>query len=242
MTDTPPPDDASPYERVLWPILNSSPEATDEEARELHRVFICQRCRRVHPEAAPCDQGSSCENSEPILTGGPIDAQNIADKEEREHRRGAPIGNTNAVKHGYYARKLRETDADELKEFIFRGVREEALILRYFIRRVVELSTTQEDFGSAVSQLRAISLAITSLARLLRTERILADKEEEHPIAQAMDRILVQLAKDKRAERLNHKPTAVDPDPFQYTGPYEDLNPGQRADENDEEDEIDTPA
>jgi hypothetical protein len=176
MTFEPPPADASSFEIAPLP----TPDPTQAEAREQRRILICQRCTRQNQGDPPCLRGSVCDCSEPIHASAPI-AEEHPTQKPLPARRGAPKGNTNALKHGYYARRLHETEADELKEFKFHGVHEEILILRYFIRRLVEQSASDTDLANAGSYLRVISLAVTSLSRLLRIERILSENEEQTP-------------------------------------------------------------
>jgi hypothetical protein len=191
------------FERAFSPILNDSPQATDEEIRECHRRMVCGECSHTYPAGVPCEKGAYCENAIPIPTGGPADAEISNPPSKR--RRGAPKGNTNALTHGFYASKLRARDARDLNQYAFRGLKEEILILRYYIRRVVEQTTHEDDLEKSFHYLRAVTLAVIGLSRLLRTEKLVAEPEDKHPVLMQMDRILVQMAKDKRAERLKNE-------------------------------------
>ncbi len=88
-------------------------------------------------------------------------------------RRGAPPGNTNALKHGFYSRAFREIDCHDLEQVTFQGLQDEITMLRVFIRRVTEISQSITTFPEAVSLLRVLSLASISLTRLLTTESVL---------------------------------------------------------------------
>lgn len=103
-----------------------------------------------------------------------------------KRRLGAPPGNSNALKHGFYARHSRPSSA---------GLQDEINLLRVYIRRVVELSHDAASLPEAVSLLRVLSLAATSLTRLIRTQSYIASlntpyKEE---IEQALSEVLVEL-------------------------------------------------
>ncbi len=90
-----------------------------------------------------------------------------------KRRRGAPPGNTNALKHGFYSRSFREIDCHDLDQVNFQGLQDEITMLRVFIRRVTEISQSITTFPEAVSLLRVLSLASISLTRLLTTEKVL---------------------------------------------------------------------
>lgn len=87
--------------------------------------------------------------------------------------RGAPPGNTNAVKHGFYSRRLRKRDLQDLDALPLNSLLEEVAILRVFIRKVIEYTKEQPDFLTTLAILRAVSLASDSISRLLRTQIIL---------------------------------------------------------------------
>ncbi len=90
-----------------------------------------------------------------------------------KRRRGAPIGNTNALKHGFYSRSFREIDCQDLEKIHFSGLQDEITMLRVFIRRVTEISQSITTFPEAVSLLRVLSLASISLTRLLATQNLI---------------------------------------------------------------------
>ncbi|MCJ7626317.1 MAG: hypothetical protein MUO76_22730 [Anaerolineaceae bacterium] len=89
-------------------------------------------------------------------------------------RRGAPIGNTNAIKHGFYARKFKPTDLTGIDDFEFSGLDEEITMLRIYIRRVIEMGADVQDLPRAMALLRVFSLATISLTRLIRTQHIIS--------------------------------------------------------------------
>jgi len=113
-----------------------------------------------------------------------------------KRRRGAPPGNSNALKHGFYARHYRKSDIADLDSRpSSAGLQDEINLLRVYIRRVVELSHDAASLPEAVSLLRVLSLAATSLTRLIRTQSYIASintpyKEE---IEQALSEVLVEL-------------------------------------------------
>ena len=92
-----------------------------------------------------------------------------------ERSRGGQPGNANALKHGFYARRNPElrTDALEVLDTEFPGFEEEILILRVYIRRMLEQSGCYHRMEHGLAILRALSQAFSTLARLSREHRCL---------------------------------------------------------------------
>jgi hypothetical protein len=92
-------------------------------------------------------------------------------------RRGAPLRNLNALKHGFYARKYRLTDLEDLADCKFTGLKEEMTMLRVFMRGVIEqCGATPSGAGSleeSIEVLRVLSVAAASLTRMARTQKYL---------------------------------------------------------------------
>jgi hypothetical protein len=92
-------------------------------------------------------------------------------------KRGAPLGNTNNLKHGYYSSRFKKGETDDLEGYEFSGLQDEIVMMRVLIRRVVERSGDVENLAHAVSLLRAMSLASISLTRLIRTHHWISQTE-----------------------------------------------------------------
>jgi hypothetical protein len=122
-------------------------------------------------------------------------------------RRGAPPGNTNALKHGRYARKYHPVPVPGLAEHQFRDLQEEALILRVFIARVVELYPDLTDAKQSLSVLRALSSAMLSLARIMRTNAYLDPVSETTRLLNAFEQAALDLS------------TAAQPSPSSLSDP-----------------------
>ena len=84
--------------------------------------------------------------------------------------RGAPTGNRNALKHGFYARQYRKADLRDIESCQFTGLNDEIALLRVYIRRVMELSPTVDQLPDAIQTLHTLCLATTCLNRLLKTQ------------------------------------------------------------------------
>jgi hypothetical protein len=81
-------------------------------------------------------------------------------------RRGAPPGNQNARKHGFYSsQNPASTQSDE--NSLFLDLQAEIDFIRQSMQRVIALGEPQ-TYREAVDYLRALSLAATALTRLVR--------------------------------------------------------------------------
>ena len=78
---------------------------------------------------------------------------------------GAPKGNLNAIKHGFYSRRFRTGESQQLKSLAEPGLSDEIEMLRLVIRRVIDQIDEIE---------RALQLAI----HLLNQEK---QQQENHP-------------------------------------------------------------
>jgi len=100
-------------------------------------------------------------------------------------KRGAQPGNRNAIKHGYYSRRLREMEADG-------GLEEVIAMLRDLLRRAAEETIDPKpDLVNLLKALDTISAAADRLARLLRAQKELDGKqgEAQDPFYQTLDEL-----------------------------------------------------
>ena len=97
-------------------------------------------------------------------------------------RRGAPPGNLNALKHGFYARNRKPVGGKDLVAAEFFGLEEEIAMLRAFIRQVYATGIETNTFSESRALLRVLCLASGSLNRLLLTQHWLAAGKDELPV------------------------------------------------------------
>jgi hypothetical protein len=120
-------------------------------------------------------------------------------KPKRKTKRGGQPGNTNAVRHGFYSRKFRDLEVEDLGQ-VKGGLQDEIAMLRVSIRRVFDRATKLGDEfaekgpGSelfALSQLlTTLGIATTRLAHMLRTQKFLdggSDDPLEDLVGKALD-------------------------------------------------------
>jgi uncharacterized protein YjcR len=87
--------------------------------------------------------------------------------------RGAPKGNLNALKHGFYSRLFRGSESSELEHDQLVNLENEITLLRVMIRRTMELAEGIDDLKEATRVLDALGAAANRLASLLRAQKSL---------------------------------------------------------------------
>ena len=100
-------------------------------------------------------------------------------------RKGAPKGNQNARKHGFYSRALTEAEKVELEEAsLVEGIDQEIALLRVRLR---ELAQNEPD------RLELHLEAANTIARLIRT-RYQISKEQKKSLKEAIHKVLTDVA------------------------------------------------
>ena len=100
-------------------------------------------------------------------------------------KRGAPKGNQNARKHGFYSRALTEAEKVELEEAgLVEGLDQEIALLRSKLRELVENEPDRLDLYLE---------AANTIARLVRT-RYQISKEQKRSLKEAIAKVLTEVA------------------------------------------------
>ncbi len=89
--------------------------------------------------------------------------------------RGAPKGNLNALKHGFYSRQFHSAEAADLDDFE-NTLEHEISLLRVMIRRTMELADGIDDLTLATRVLDSLSSASNRLSNLLRAQKNLNER------------------------------------------------------------------
>jgi len=105
-------------------------------------------------------------------------------------KRGAPPGNTNALKHGYYSQQLRRAHLPDDDPSNLIDLKEEIALLRCFIRHLLDLGLKTRDFQEGADILRVLSMGVSSLSRLIRIQHWISPVENE--FSQAIKEALKQ--------------------------------------------------
>ena len=100
-------------------------------------------------------------------------------------KRGAPKGNQNARKHGFYSRSLDEAEKLEMEEASYvEGIDQEIALLRIKLRELVENQPDRIDLHLE---------AANTIARLIRT-RYQISKEQKKSLKEAIAKVLTEVA------------------------------------------------
>jgi hypothetical protein len=112
------------------------------------------------------------------------------------NRGGAPRGNQNALKHGFYSRHLTRSDLADLETCSPTGLKDEIGLTRVVIRRLASLVSGSETLAESVAVSHAIALLTASLERLLKTQSKF-DAAEDNPLLE-INRAIDELAESGR--------------------------------------------
>ena len=94
--------------------------------------------------------------------------------------RGGQPGNSNAVKHGFYSRKFRDLESQDLETVLREGLGDEIALMRVMIRRVFDFANDNAgDLDSWTGTLSALGAASTRLAGMLRTQKLLGASDSD---------------------------------------------------------------
>lgn len=110
-------------------------------------------------------------------------------------KKGAQPNNTNALKHGFYARSfnnLEEADLSKLEN----DLQGEIVMLKVATRRLFELASSEAtDLEDSLKILAALGVSATRIATLARTQRLLTGEEPglNGALNQALSEVLKEM-------------------------------------------------
>jgi hypothetical protein len=111
-------------------------------------------------------------------------------------RRGGQRGNTNALKHGFYSSQFKAAESRVLDGMSLTELAAEIELMRIATRRFVqaqaELPEGGLDFEAHLAVLRAISLSVDSINRMVRAQLLIARNQPEDRRL-LLEKILVSL-------------------------------------------------
>lgn len=108
---------------------------------------------------------------------------------------GAQPGNTNAFRHGFYSRRFRQVELEDLMKAQDGLLEDEVTLLRVSMRRVFEYADEHNaDAETWGKTLHTLATAASRLAYMLRTQRELSAEKFDmlDILSQALDGINVQ--------------------------------------------------
>ena len=115
-----------------------------------------------------------------------------------KRRPGAPRGNLNVLKHGFYSRLFRQIEHDDLEATLADGLESEVNMMRVIARRVMELVDGEADLDTEIRLLNVLGVAATRLAKLMRTQVLLGGGISEgvfDTISHELDKVNKELCK-----------------------------------------------
>ena len=89
---------------------------------------------------------------------------------------GAPVGNRNAVKHGYYARGLRPEEIEQLEAFKVRGLMGELVLARVTVMRLMDF--VKRASCTAAEALPVMKYVFIGLRTIAYLEERIGDVDE----------------------------------------------------------------
>jgi hypothetical protein len=101
---------------------------------------------------------------------------------------GAPRGNTNALKHGYYQRKLSPEEAElQFDEAVNVALKQEAILIRVVLRRLSQYLLNDEV---PVDKIASIApLIFTGTRALAYIQRQVIESEDKIDLDEALDQL-----------------------------------------------------
>ena len=91
-------------------------------------------------------------------------------------RRGAQLGNSNALKHGFYTHRFKQRDLSGVVDTSLKDLAEEIALIRVFTRKLVETVDPSANFYQLAGILRAICLASSALTRIIKAQAFLVNE------------------------------------------------------------------
>ncbi len=85
-------------------------------------------------------------------------------------RRGAPPGNMNALKHGFYTRRFKKRDLTGVESTDVKTLIEEISLLRVFTRRLIESLGPDVDAYDLAAVVRILCLSLSSITRAMKAQ------------------------------------------------------------------------
>ena len=138
-------------------------------------------------------------------------------------RRGAPLGNLNNFKHGFYSRRLKKRDLTGVEATDVAGLVEEIALIRVFTRRLVESFDPDSGFYEHADILRILCLASSAITRVIRAQCLItaSDSGMDDDIAEAIRQVNAEIQAKRLALASSNAPSPGtlegSPQPFFHT-------------------------
>ena len=115
-------------------------------------------------------------------------------------KRGAPRGNTNALKHGYYSERFRKKEVENMV-FSSEKLEDEIKLLKVLILRMFEAADNEEDnLETWLKSLQTLGVSLTRLVTLLNAQQRMSGEKDDFrkAISDSVNRVTKSKGIDKR--------------------------------------------
>jgi hypothetical protein len=106
-------------------------------------------------------------------------------------KRGAPLGNRNRLKHGFYSRRFLTAEIKDLENGEH-NLDDEIKLIRIYLRRLTEKADTFTSLEQGMEFLRALSMATYTISRLVRMRQVVGPVVTDL-LSRAMDEAIVNI-------------------------------------------------
>ncbi len=116
--------------------------------------------------------------------------------------RGGQLGNLNALKHGFYARRLKKRDLDGVEATDVKTLIEEISLLRVFTRRLIENLDPHAGAYELAAVVRILCVALKSITSAMKAQHWLAinDSSTDEELHTALLQFWAEVEARKAAE------------------------------------------
>ena len=111
-------------------------------------------------------------------------------------KRGAQPRNTNALRHGFYSRYLRQAELKDLDALQPSDLASEIAMLRAVTRRVLELGDGITDLDQAMTLLNTLGATSQRLANMIYKQRLLSGESDSLFLA-SLNAAIAELANEE---------------------------------------------
>jgi hypothetical protein len=120
-------------------------------------------------------------------------------------KRGAQPGNTNALRHGFYSRSLRQSEANDLDQINGDDFSSEINMLRAVTRRIFEISDGVTDLDQAMRLLSTMGASATRLSNMIYKRRLLRNLTKDTDFQDALNQAIRETMEEFRARKANNE-------------------------------------
>jgi hypothetical protein len=144
----------------------------------------------------------------------PSDFELLLDEARRNAKRarGAQLGNTNTLKHGFYSRRFSPMERRDLANCSILDPLSEAVMIRILQRRLFEMSEQIQDFEKVRLLLNTVAKSTMAMDRLIRTNYFLSGSKD--PVKDLISQACSETIDELKAEGPHLARSSIPEDSF----------------------------